>query len=88
MIDILNRDDWSAQEIAAGEAFSVTCRSTIEHIVLGLSTIETDLPDNKRALVEMVTLIEAAARLASMKLDINEDDFAVSACEVFQHTKG
>jgi hypothetical protein len=77
-------DRWSAAEQAAGESYSKVVEAALapqlDDIVAATAC---PLTDDKRAAVEMVVLLELAARLAQDRLQLSADDFALTACEVF-----
>jgi hypothetical protein len=85
-LDILNHANWSAHELETADAFAATCHTTIDHVTAELAKIDVMLADDKRYVVELVALLEAAAKLAGEKLELSTDDFAVAACEVFQRS--
>lgn len=75
---------WSTAEQAAGESYSKVVEAAL---ALQLDDIiaatATPLNDDKRAVVEMVALLTLAARLGHERLSLTSDDFALTACEVF-----
>jgi len=77
-------DRWSKAEQAAGESYSKVVEGALalqlDHIT---ATASPPLTDDKRAVVEMVVLLGLAAQLGHERLHLTADDFALTACEVF-----
>jgi hypothetical protein len=77
-------DRWSKADQAAGESYSKVVEGALalqlDHI---MATANPPLSDDKRAVVEMVVLLGLAAQLGHERLRLTADDFAVTACEVY-----
>ncbi|MCA1452151.1 hypothetical protein I6F35_02840 [Bradyrhizobium sp. BRP22] len=80
---MIDRDDWSERELQDAEAYAITCSNVISHILGKLAAVEVALSEEKRAAVEVAALLEAAVHLAQDKLQLNADDFATTACELY-----
>ncbi|WP_028164106.1 hypothetical protein [Bradyrhizobium elkanii] len=84
---MIDRDDWSERELQDAEAYATTCSNVISHILGQLGAVEVALSEDKRAAVEVAALLEAAVHLAQDKLQLNADDFAVAACEMYMRIR-
>ena len=81
MID--DYDNWSDSERLIAENHITTCKLIFERGLTHLATLEVELAPDKRAAIEIVALLECAAKLAREHLNLSADDFGVTACDVY-----
>lgn len=84
---MIDRDDWSELELAEGDSYATTCVRALEHILVDLRTLKVMLPEDKRVIVELTALLDLAAQLAQGKLQLDTDDFAMTALAVFMRSR-
>jgi hypothetical protein len=83
---VVNRDDWKPHELNTAEAYATTCNGVLRHIVEQLRQTELLLSQDKRAAVEVASLLGIAARLARDHLGLTADDFSAAAGDAFRRS--
>jgi hypothetical protein len=82
----LKRDGWTDQERLEADGYATTCNSTLHHILAQLGSLEVQLDQDKRTSVELMVLLEIAAKIAKTDFAMDDNEFAITACEVFMRT--
>jgi hypothetical protein len=81
---VVSRDDWKPHELSTAEAYATTCNGVLRHIVEQLRQTELLLSQDKRAAVEVASLLGTAARLAREQLGMSAQDFVAAAGDAYQ----
>ena len=82
-VDAMDRDDWTTSELNAAEVFAIDLSRLILQQAIGRAIAPALLGPDKRAVVEVTSLLEIAASIALRDLRLSPSDFATYASEVF-----
>ena len=77
---------WSDHDFEVGETYAAEVEKQLKNAMVTARTFgaKCDLDEEKRTVIEIVTLLDAVARLAFSELGLSTDELSVRASETFE----